>query len=51
MISYKLLHDENNIRQRKGIVQELDVFMKVVDDVKKEPKITNGICKFILNNK
>lgn len=50
MIPFKLLNNEDDVRQRKGtvtgIVKELDVFIKVVDDVKEEPKVTNGICKF-----
>lgn len=46
----KLINNENNMRQRRGIVQKFDVFMKVVDNVKEEPKVTNGICKFIFNH-
>lgn len=42
---------DSEIRQRHGgvtgMVQELDVFMKVSDDVKEEPKAVNGIRKFI----
>jgi len=40
------------IRQRRigsvrEMVQEVDAFVKVTDDVKEEPKAVNGICESI----
>ena len=30
----------------REMVQEVDAFIKVTDDVKEEPKAVNGVCKF-----
>jgi hypothetical protein len=32
----------------REMVQEVDAFNKVTDDVKEEPKAVNGICKLFI---
>lgn len=50
-----MLLPEQGIRQRKNrslneIVQDLDAFNKVRDEIKEERTAGNGLCKFFLSN-